>query len=90
MTAAVDISGTPDVVADLASMSHTLSSEPRFALFTVARDRETIARDCYILVVLFFLFFFIFFRPPNFRHPCANFRETLPHDAVCAEIVYLL
>ena len=45
-----------------------------------------IARDCYILVVLFIYFF----RPPNFRRPWADFRETLPHDAVCAEIVYLL
>ena len=48
-----------------------------------------IARDCYILVVLFFIFYF-FFRPPNFRRPWADFHETLPHDAVCAEIVYLL
>ena len=48
-----------------------------------------IAEDCYILVVLF-IFFYFFFRPPNFRHPWADFRETLPHDAVCAEIVYLL
>ena len=47
-----------------------------------------IAEDCYILVMLFFFYFF--FRPPNFRHPWADFRETLPHDAVCAEIVYLL
>jgi len=29
-----------------------------------------------------------FFRPPIFRRPWANFRETLPHDAVCPEIVY--
>jgi len=49
-----------------------------------------IAEDCYILVVLFFFYFYFFFRPPNFRHPWADFRETLPHDAVCAEIVYLL
>jgi len=46
-----------------------------------------IARDCYILVVFLFLFFF---RPPNFRRPWADFRETLPHDAVCAEIIYVL
>jgi len=37
--------------------------------------------------VIFYLFFF---RPPNFGHPWADFRETLPHDAVCAEIIYLL
>jgi len=52
-----------------------------------------IAEDCYILVVLFFIFFnffIFFFRPPNFRRPWADFHETLPHDAVCAEIVYLL
>jgi len=45
-----------------------------------------IAGDCYVLFVLFL----IFFRLPNFRRPCADFRETLPHEAVCAEIVYLL
>jgi len=44
-----------------------------------------IAGDCYILVVLF-----IFFRPPNFRPSLADFRATLPDDAVCAEVVYLL
>ena len=54
-----------------------------------------IAEDCYILVVLFFYFFYFyffyfFFRPPNFCRPWADFHETLPHDAVCAEIVYLL
>jgi len=54
------------------------------------RIASAVAEDCYILVVLFFIFFNIFFRPPNFRHPWAYFRETLPHDAVCAEIVYLL
>jgi len=48
-----------------------------------------IAEDCYILVVLF-IYFLVFFRPPIFRRPWADFRETLPHDAVCAEIVYLL
>ena len=36
------------------------------------------------------LFLKNFFRPPNFWRPWANFRETLPHDAVCPEIVYLL
>ena len=32
----------------------------------------------------------IFFRPPIFGRPWADFRETLPHNAECSEIVYLL
>jgi len=51
-------------------------------LITVARDRVSDSEDCYILVVLF-----SFFRPPIFRRPWADFRETLPHDAICPEIV---
>ena len=47
-----------------------------------------IAEDSYILVVLF-IYLFIFFRPPNFRRPWADFRETLPHDAVCAVNLWL-
>jgi len=39
-------------------------------------------------VIFYFKIFFV--RPPNFRCPGADFRETLPHHAVCAEIVYLL
>ena len=66
--------------SSLALMPHAFYSRPRIA--------SAIAEDCYILVVLFFILFF--FRPPNFRRPWADFRETLPHDAVCAEIVYLL
>jgi len=54
-------------------------------VITVARDS---GRLLYFGRVIFY--FYIFFRPPNFRHPWADFRETLPHDAVCAEIVYLL
>ena len=57
----------------------------RSQLITVARDRDSDSEDCYVLVVLF-----IFFRPPHFRHPWADFRENLPHDSVCPEIVYLL
>ena len=57
-----------------------------FLLITVARDS---GRLLYFGRVIFYLFIF-FFRPPNFRRPWADFRETLPHDAVCAEIVYLL
>jgi len=55
------------------------------SLITVARDS---GRLLYFGRVIYFFYFF--FRPPNFRHPWADFRETLPHDAVCAEIVYLL
>ena len=58
--------------------------------FTVARDRDSDSERLFYFGRVIFLFFFIFFRPPNFRHPWADFRETLPHDAVCAEIVYLL
>jgi len=54
---------------------------------TVARDS---GRLLYFGRVIFFIFFLFLFRPPNFRRPWADFRETLPHDAVCAEIVYLL
>ena len=59
---------------------------------TVARDRDSDSkRLLYFGRVIFLIFFlFYFFRPPNFRRPWADFHETLPHDAVCAEIVYLL
>ena len=40
-------------------------------LITIARDRDS--EDCYVLVVLFLL---VFFRPPIFRRPWADFRET--------------
>ena len=56
-----------------------------YALITVARDS---GRLLYFGRVIFYFLFF--FRPPNFRRPWADFHETLPHDAVCAEIVYLL
>jgi len=36
------------------------------------------------------IFLFSFFQSTDFRRPWADFRETLPHDAVCPEIVYLL
>ena len=36
------------------------------------------------------LLYTCFFRPPSFRRPWADFQKTLPHDAVCPEIVYLL
>jgi len=51
---------------------------------TVAHYRISDSEDCYVLVVLL-----TFFRPPIFRRSWANFREILPHDAVCPEIVYL-
>ena len=55
--------------------------------FTVARDRDS---DSERLLYFGRVSFFIFFCPPNFLRPWADFRETLPHDAVYAEIVYLL
>ena len=57
-------------------------------IITVVRDRDSNSER-----LLYFgrvSFFYFFFRPPNFRSPWADFRETLPHDAVCAEIVYVL
>jgi len=56
----------------------------------VARDRVSDSERvlCFGGVIFYFLKFF--FRPPIFRRPWADFRETLPHHAVCAEIVYLL
>jgi len=50
-------------------------------LITVARDRDSDSEDCWSCY---------FFRPPIFRHPCADFRETVPYDAACSEIVDLL
>jgi len=61
----------------------------QLTLVTVARDRDSDSEDCYVLVVSF-IFLFSFFRPPNFRRSLANFRETLPHDTVCPEKVYIL
>ena len=59
------------------------------AIITVARDRDSDSERLLYFgrVIYFFLFFF---PSTKFRHPWADFRETLPHDAVCAEIVYLL
>jgi len=58
------------------------------AIITVAHGRYSDSgRLLYFGRVIYFLFFF---RPPNFRHPWADFRETLPHDAACAEILYFL
>ena len=58
-------------------------------IITVARDRDSDSeRLLYFSRVIYFLKFC--FRPPNFRRPSADFHETLAHDAVCAEIVYLL
>jgi len=60
-------------------------------IITVARDSGRLLYfGRVIFLIFFFIFFIIFFRPPNFRRPWADFQETLPHDAVCAEIVYLL
>ena len=62
------------------------------ALVTVARDRdsERLLYFGHVIYLFIYLFFRFFFRPPIFRRPWADFRKTLPHDAVCAEIVYLL
>ena len=64
---------------------------PPHLFITVARDRDSDSeRLLYFGRVIYFYLFYFFFRPPNFRRPWADFHETLPHDAVCAEIVYLL
>ena len=55
-------------------------------LITVARDRDSDSER----LIFFRVIFYSLFRPPNFPRPWADFRETLSHDAVCAEIVYLL
>ena len=61
-----------------------------YLFITVARDSGRPLYFGRVIFFNFFLFFYFFFRPPNFRRPWADFHETLPHDAVCAEIVYLL
>ena len=63
-----------------------------FLKITVARDSGRLLYFGRVIFFIFFLFlyFLFFFRPPNFRRPWADFHETLPHDSVCAEIVYLL
>jgi len=61
-----------------------------FLVITVARDRDSDSERLLYFGRVIYLFFYIFFRPPNFRRPWADFCENLPHDAVCAEIVYLL
>jgi len=65
------------------------------ALSLIRRSKEknfiiTVARDSGRLLYFGRVSFSFSFRPPNFRRPWADFRDTLPHDAVCAEIVYLL
>ena len=60
----------------------------KYRIITVARGRYSDSGR-----LLYFgrvIIFYYFFRPPNFRRPWADFRETLPRDAVCPEIVYLL
>jgi len=49
-----------------------------FIYYSRLRIAPAIAEDCYILAV-----FYLFYFPPQiFRRPWADFRETLPHDAV--------
>jgi len=62
-------------------------SEVVHAVSAVLLQSPAVAGDCYVLVVLFLI---LFFRPPIIRRPWADFRETLPQDAVCPEIVYFL
>ena len=52
--------------------------------------RVTVRLGIDTLIANILVYFYFFFRPPNFDRPWADFHETLPHDAVCAEIVYLL
>ena len=54
-------------------------------VITVARDS---GRLLYFGRVIFYLF--SFFPVHQIFDVPGDFRETLPHDAVCAEIVYLL
>jgi len=84
-------------VKGLTAQGINLSRNPKILqnnFITVARDRDSDSeRLLYfgrVIFFYFFKFFLFFFRPPNFRRPWADFHETLPHDAVCAEIVYLL
>jgi len=56
----------------------------------VARDRVSDSERVLCFGGVIFLFSKVFFRPPIFRRPWADLPETLPHHAVCAEIVYLL
>ena len=63
---------------------HAYYSLSRIAIAYRFSDTE----DCYILLVLFI--FIIFFRKQIFRRPWTDFRETLPHDAVCSEIDCIL
>ena len=50
------------------------------------RIAAAIAEDC----MLYFGRVLSFFPTQIFRRPWADFCETLPHDAVCSEIFYLL
>jgi len=68
-------------------LSNFLSSS--MSIITLVALLITVTRDSDIAkTVLFWSCYF--FRALIFRHPWADFRETLPHDAVCSEIVYLL
>jgi len=59
-------------------------TEHAASVVTVARDSVRLL--CFGRVI----YFIFFFRPPIFRRLWADFSETLPHDAVCPEIVCLL
>ena len=76
-------------VATFATVCPRTRSDIIDCLVTVARDRHSDSEDCYVLVVLF-IFYLVFSVHRFFRRPWADFRETLPYDAVFPEIVYLL
>ena len=85
----VTSNGSPYAVLSLC-LSDGICVLLTYLFFYYSRQRiaSAIAEDYYVFVVLFS--FFNFFRPLNVRRPWADFRKTLPHDAVCAEIVYFL
>ena len=56
--------------------------------FSGGRDRVSDSER--VLCFRGVIFLKVFSCPPIVRRPWADFRETLPHDAVCSEIVYLL
>jgi len=74
----------PDNTTHLPTAKKT-SDKQQFALFFI---NFCTSRRFYDLVALFI--FIYFFCSRNFRRFYADFRETLPHGAVCPEIVYLI
>jgi len=79
-----DIVCTTDTDSDISRI--VCESKQRAVSYSRPRIAPAIAEDCYDFAVLPYFFF----RPQIFRRPWADFRETLPHDAVCSEIFYVL